>query len=314
MIEDSARSDVRTGGDVELYDFGRSTTLSREHARILEMAFETFARQWGSQLSARTHGRAHIGVEAVAMETYDEYARSLPSATTLVVCALPGTDLRAVFQFPASLATAWVVQMVGGRPMDVAEGRPLTHIEQALVRALMSDAVEHLTRSLDGLLPEGMSIVGIQHSSQFTQVASAKEPVIVAQFAVRSGGQELSASVMLPASVVLTAFTTLATGAGAAVSPAAIHEQVERTPVDLALQLSPRTVRPQEVLELAVGDVLTFPHAADRPLELMVAGRPIATAAVGTSGARLACVVTATTSAAADPVPSPASAPVQELT
>lgn len=300
VIEDSARSDVRSENEVELYDFGRSTTLSREHARILEMSFETFARQWGSQLSARIHGRAHIAIEAVAMQTYDEYARSLPSATTLVVCALPGTDLRAVIQFPASLAAAWIVQMVGGRPVEVAEGRPLTHIEQALVRALMTDAIEHLTRSLDGLLPEHISIAGIQHSSQFTQVASAKEPVIVAQFAIRSGGRELGASVMLPASVVLTAFTTVATGVTVAASPAAMRHQVERTPVDLALQLAPRTVHPHEVLELAVGDVLTFPHAADRPLELVVNGRAVATAAVGTSGARLACVVTSTTST---PVP-----------
>lgn len=296
MIEESARSSVRPEGDVELYDFGRSTTLSREHARILEMSFETFARQWGSQLSARTHGRSHVAVEAVTMQTYDEYGGSLPPATTLVVCALPGSDARAVIQFPAALATAWVVQMVGGRPVDTAEARPLTHIEQALVGAVMRDAIEHLTRSLDGLLPEGITIAGIQHSSQFTQVAAANEPVIVALLSIRSGGRALGASVMLPASVILRALSSAATGAPEITTPGAIDRQVERTPVELALRLAPRTVRPHEVLDLAVGDLLTLPHSADRPLELMVGDQPFATAAVGTSGARLACVVTATTS------------------
>src|SRR5690606_34053907 len=134
------RSGVRTETEVELYDFGRSTTLSREHARILEMSFEAFARQWSSLLSARTHGRAQVSVESVTMQTYDEYARSLPPATTLVVCAIPTSDARAVIQFPASLATAWVVQMVGGRPSHDIDERPLTNIEQALVRALITDA------------------------------------------------------------------------------------------------------------------------------------------------------------------------------
>ncbi|WP_193598146.1 flagellar motor switch protein FliM [Microbacterium sp. YJN-G] len=299
VIEDSARSDVRGGAEVELYDFGRSTTLSREHARVLEMSFETFSRQWGSQLSARTHGRAHVAVESVAMQTYDEYGRTLPPATTLVVCAIPGTDARAVIQFPASLATAWVVQMVGGRAVDTTEGRPLTHIEQALVRSVMTDAVEHLTHSLDGLLPEGITIAGIQHSSQFTQVAAANEPVIVAHFSILSGGRPLEASIMLPATVILQSFTAGATGPADGAEAGVIDRHVEYTPIELALRLAPRTVRPHEVLDLAVGDLLTFPHAADRPLDLMVGDHSVATAAVGASGARLACIVTSTNAATA---------------
>lgn len=302
-MDEGARSAVRTETEVELYDFGRSTTLSREHARILEMSFEAFARQWGSLLSARTHGRCVVGVESVTMQTYDEYARSLPPATTLVVCTLPGSDARAVIQFSASLATAWVVQMVGGRPSDAAPERALTHIEQALVGALIAEAIEHLVRSFDGVLPEGISISGIQHSSQFSQVAAANEPVIVAVLPIGFTGGSANASVMLPASVVLRSFAGGAANAAEAALAGAIDRQIERTPVDLALRLAPRSIRPHEVLDLSIGDLVTFPHAADRPLELTIDDQPIATAAVGTSGARLACVVTATTPEPAQELP-----------
>ncbi|MDT0156361.1 FliM/FliN family flagellar motor switch protein [Microbacterium sp. ARD32] len=302
-MDEGARSAVRTETEVVLYDFGRSTTLSREQARILEMSFEAFARQWGSLLSAQTHGRSQVDVESVSMQTYDEYARSLPPATTLVVCALPGSDARAVIQFPASLATAWVVQMVGGRASEDAPERPLTHIEQALVRSLIADAIEHLVRSFDGVLPDGITISGIQHSSQFSQVAAANDPVIVAVLPIGVSGGTANASVMLPASVVLR---SLAGGAGNApeTAPAGmIDRQVERTPVELSLRLAPRSIRPHEVLDLSVGDLITFPHTADRPLDLMVGDLPVATAAVGTSGARLACVVTATTPEPAQELP-----------
>lgn len=293
-MDESVRSAVRAETEVELYDFGRSTTLSREHARILEMSFEAFARQWGSLLSAHTHGRAQVSVESVTMLTYDEYARSLPPATTLVVCAMPGSDSRAVIQFPASLATAWVVQMVGGRASDEVQERPLTHIEQALVRALISDAIDHLVRSFDGVLPEGITITGIQHSSQFSQVAAANEPVIVAGLPISFSGGSAHASVMLPASVVVRTLSGSNANTPETV-PGLIDRQVEHTPVDVALRLVPRSIRPHEVLDLTVGDLITFPHTADRPLDLMVGDQSIATAAVGTSGARLACVVTATT-------------------
>lgn len=294
-MDEGARSAVRTETEVELYDFGRSTTLSREHARILEMSFEAFARQWGSLLSARTHGRSQVGVASVSMQTYDEYARSLPPATTLVVCALPGSDARAVIQFPASLATAWVVQMVGGRLGGEPQERPLTHIEQALIRGMITDAIDHLIRSFDGVLPDGISVSSIQHSSQFSQVAAANDPVIVAVLPIGFTGGSATASVMLPASVVLRSLAGGPANMPQDATPGTIDRQVERTPVDLALRLAPRSIRPHEVLDLSVGDLITFPHTADRPLELMVGDQSIATAAVGTSGARLACVVTAMT-------------------
>lgn len=294
-MDEGARSAVRTETEVELYDFGRSTTLSREHTRILEMSFEAFARQWGSLLSARTHGRSQVSVASVSMQTYDEYARSLPPATTLVVCALPGSDARAVIQFPASLATAWVVQMVGGRVGAEPQERPLTHIEQALVRGMITDAIDHLIRSFDGVLPDGISVTGIQHSSQFSQVAAANDPVIVAVLPIGFMGGSANASVMLPASVVVRSLAGGPANTPQDTPPGMIDRQVERTPVDLALRLAPRSIRPHEVLDLSVGDLITFPHTADRPLELMVGDQSIATAAVGTSGARLACVVTATT-------------------
>lgn len=303
MIEDSARSVVQaetpTGtssstADITVYDFERSATLSREHARALELAFETFSRQWSADLSGKIRGRATVSVEYVRMLTYGEYAQSLPTTTALVVCALPDSAERMIVQFPSSAATAWIVQMVGGRPTTTAEERTFTPIEQALIGALMRDAIDLLTKTMDGLLPQGISITGIQYNSQFAQVAAATEPVIVAQLSMRLGGRSVPTSVMLPASI-LSMFRNVAASDESA-SPELVRRQVEETPIELALRLSPRTMLPREVLGLSVGDLVPLPHAADRPLMLLAGDQPIATAAVGTSGARLACVVTTTVS------------------
>ncbi|MHA7274059.1 hypothetical protein ACX80Z_11555 [Arthrobacter sp. TMT4-20] len=43
--KDTARPKPKT---IEVYDFSCPTTLAREHARVLELAFETFARQRGT--------------------------------------------------------------------------------------------------------------------------------------------------------------------------------------------------------------------------------------------------------------------------
>ncbi|WP_194420335.1 flagellar motor switch protein FliM [Microbacterium abyssi] len=303
VIEDSARSVVQAGtpagtsssnADIAVYDFERSATLSREHARALELAFETFSRQWAADLSAKIRVRATVSVENVRMLTYGEYAHALPTTTALVVCAFADSAERMIVQFPSSAATAWIVQMVGGRATDATEERTFTPIEQALIGTLMRDVIDLLTKTMDGLLPQGISITGIQYNSQFAQVAAATEPVIVAQLNMRLGGRSVPASIMLPASI-LTAFQNIAPSDRSA-SPELVRRQVEETPIELALRLSSRTMLPRDVLGLSVGDIVPLPHSADRPLLLLAGDQPIATAAVGTSGARLACVVTTTVS------------------
>jgi flagellar motor switch protein FliM len=298
VIEDSVRSEVRavTGTkttEVEVYDFGRSATLSREHTRALELAFETFSRQWSAQLSAKIHVRATIAVEHVGMMTYGEYAQSLPTTTTMIVCALPESEERLIMQLPTSAATSWIVQMVGGRASTASEERTFTPIEQALIRSLVVDAIDHLTGALDGLLPAGVTVTGIQYSSQFAQVAASGEPVIVARFSMRLGGRTVPVSVMLPASV-LAGFTVRTSDADRSAAPGLVRRQVEVAPLEIALRLAPRAVLPREVLDLSVGDIIAFPHSADRPLILAVGDQAVATAAVGSAGARLACVVTTT--------------------
>jgi flagellar motor switch protein FliM len=302
-IEEHAMAAVATSGsaapsraidasEVEVYDFGRPATLAREHARSLEVAFEAFARQWATQLTDKIRIRAQVGLESVSMHTYGEYAGSLPSMTAIVVCAVPATEQRAIVQFPLSAALSWIIQLVGGRPVDATDERPLTPIEQALIRHVMSDVLDNLSHALGGMFPRGLTVAGIQYSPQFAQLASAGDLVIAARFSLRTGDRVSAASVMLPAGPVLERLESTRPVESADTAPARIRRQVEDTPIELALRLAARPVHPAEVLGLAVGDLIRLPHAHDRPLELVAGNVPVAAAAVGTSGARLACVIT----------------------
>ena len=51
----------------EPYDFRRPMTLAREHGRVLEMAFETYARQWGTLLTSRLRVVAQATLESVEL-------------------------------------------------------------------------------------------------------------------------------------------------------------------------------------------------------------------------------------------------------
>lgn len=282
---------ARSGPAVEPYDFRRPTTLAREHTRVLELALETFARQWGTQLTAKVRVVSQVTCEQVVMETYDEYASSLPSTTAMILCTIAELDARAVIQFPASAALTWVSYMLGSNTAQVVPERKFTPLEQALVRRLFDDALEDLRYSLGPLLEAAISIDTIQYNSQFAQAAATADLMIVAHFAIRVGDSSTTATLAIPAQALLPQLGQPAVQAASGNTRDQVAAQLGWVPVEVALSLTPVLVKPSRVLGLSVGDLLTIPHAQHRPLNLTVDGETLARAAVGANGARLACVV-----------------------
>ena len=290
----SARASLRGSGTVEVYDFRRPTTLAREHSRVLELAFETFARQWGTQLTAKVRVLSQVTCQQVLMFTYDEYAAALPSTTAMVLLSVEGIAPKAVIQFPIPAALTWVTHMLGGHGPAVDLDRKFTQIEQALVQKLMDDALEDLRYSLGSLLVQKLSFDAFQYNSQFAQAAATADLMIVAGFDIRVGESEARATVAIPAEVLLPQLGEANPTSSVADAAGLMQAQLISAPVSVSLRLEPAMVKPSMVLGLSVGDMLPIPHPKHRPLEVAVEGHPLARAAVGSNGSRLACVVVST--------------------
>lgn len=276
------------------YDFSRPAQLGRDSIRRLEASFESFARLWSSQLTAKIRVRTHLSLESVELVSYDEYAQTLPGTTAMVAGSFADRDEPCVVQFGLDSALLWVVQMMGGRSTSLPEGRTFTPIELALIRSLMEGTFEHLSASMGTLLPGEPRFGGVHYNPQYLQVIAASAAVIVARYTMRLGDTQTVASVMLPASVVVDRLA--ASGADAAAARGAGHtrDQVHSTPLEITLRLAPITIAAGEVLSLAPGDLLRLPHPETTPYELMAGHTPIARATPGSRGSRLACTITTT--------------------
>jgi len=280
----------------EVYDFARPSTLAREHARVLELAFETFARQWGTQLTAKVRAVSQVTCEQVEMTTYDEYAASLPALTGMVLLPITGLTPKAVLQVPLDAALTWVSHALGASKPLPTPDRTFTPIEQALVRKIVEDALDDLRYSFGGLLAQDVTVGGFQFNSQFAQAAQKGDLMIVASFSIRVGDRIAPGTLALPAEAVLPQLGEAAAHVSPADARALLDAQLESVPVGVSLRFAPAAVLPTQVLRLAVGDVLPLPHPQHRPLTIAVDGEPVGTAAVGANGSRLAGIVVTTTS------------------
>jgi flagellar motor switch protein FliM len=277
--------------DAEVFDFRSPATLAREQARALELTFETFARQWGTQLTAKLRTVSRVSAGAVAIASYDEYTAGLPAGAALALIPLPGSSARAVLQFPATDALGWIGRMLGGAGVLPPPERPFTTVELAILRKLLDETLEELTYSFGPMLPRDLSVEAIHVNAQFAQAAAPSDLMVVTPFTLRIGEKESAASLALPTATLLPALGAVDEPAGAAENADRLRAQLAAAPVTVAARLTPLTVNPGVVLDLAVGDVLRLPHPQFRPLDVAVDGVTVATAAVGSTGSRLACVV-----------------------
>lgn len=275
-------------------------TLPREQARVLEVALETFARQWGTLLTSRTREVAQVALDRVELRTYDEYVRPLPATSLMILCALEPARATAVLQMPVDTGMVWVDYLLGGpgQPLGKAE-RELTEIEWVLLKDLLTHALHELSYAFTAVTPLTLTARSVQYAPQFVQAAAAQDPVLVATFSIDLGARTDVATLMLPAESVLAA---LRDGDPAerrsadelrehAAAVRALSGQVREVPVGVAVRFRPLTVAAAEIGELAVGDVVGLRHRADTPLEVVVDDVVLAQAAIGANGKRLACLV-----------------------
>ncbi len=283
----------------EPYDFRRPMTLAREHARALEVAFETFARQWGTQLVARLRVGAQVSFDDLSMRTYDEYVRSLPATTAMVLCTVEQTRQTAVLQMPVGTLMVWIDYLLGGRGAGDSRDRELTEIEVTLVRGLLQHALGDLGYAFAAMLPLTVTVRTVEYNPQFVQAVGASDAVLVAAFTLRVGEREDRATFMIPSDLLLSALRTREGTDERTVGERAAHEAAQAdlvtavagVPVDVAVRFSPVTVHPRDVVDLAVGAVLGLGHPRSRPLDVVVEDVVLARAAAGSNGSRLACKV-----------------------
>lgn len=283
----------------EAYDFRRPMTLAREHGRALEMAYETYARQWSTQLTSRLRVMAQVTLESVEMRSYDEFVQTLPAMTTMVLCSTDQGRSTALLHMPMDTTMVWIDHLLGGPGLPTAEERELTEIEWHLLRDLLQHSLRDLTYAFASIGEVDVAVRTVQYNPQFVQATAASEPVIIASFALNVANRESTAQLMVPASVLLTALEAGEATDGRSAETVREHQialgrladQVQEVPVGVSVRFAPRVLAARDVAGLEVGDVVALHHRADRPLDVVVDDVVLARAALGTQGSRLACLV-----------------------
>lgn len=292
----------RRAADAVPYDFRRPIQLSREHSRMLQLAFDGFSRQATTVFTSALRTVCAVHLVSVEQRTYAEYVDSLNSTTYLTMFSAEPIHARGVLEVPLAAVMTSIDHMLGGSGPDQQPERPLSEIESSVARSLIERLLGEMRYSMAGVLPLEPVVTGVEYSPQFAQVASAADVMVVAVLELRINDRQYPITVCLPFGGLLPhlvrASAPVPVSDRERAQQARATEQLlagfQRVPVPVSVRVRPTTLGPDDLAMLQIGDVIRLDHPAAAPLEVVVDGTTFAHATAGTRGPRLAALIVGT--------------------
>jgi flagellar motor switch protein FliM len=287
-----------------VYDFRRPNKFTREHVRALQIASETFARQFTTVLSTTLRTVSQVQAKGIHQLTYDEYIRDIPNPTHLAILSLAPLAGASIFHLPLPVVMTAVDRLLGGPGAGPALHRPLTEIEQSLMRDLLGRVLRELAYAFESLTALVPVVLHQESNPQFAQIGSPSDMVIVFVYDLRIGGQAGEATLCVPFASLQPVLDDVAANSLSAGRVEADAESVRDAlagrmggaPVTVSVSFPPVALALSDIVDLRPGDVVPLDHRVDAPLEVSVGGVARFAARPGRRGKRLACVITSVAS------------------
>lgn len=260
------------------------------------MVAEAFARRFSLTLATRLRIVADVRPAGIHQMTQGEFVASLPDPTCLTVANLPPLEGAGVLHLSLPFALELVDRLCGGSGTQLLVDRRLTEIETTLLAGATENALSDLAAAFSTLAPFAPVIVRHEDQPQLLKTAASSCPVLLMSLVVTTKQSEGALQFCLPFSAIersLDDFNGGVVGGGTTgETPAGlVAAALMETSVDVSVRFMPLTLTPEEILSLAVGDVMALNHPLDSPLALTASEVPFLATLAGRRGRRLACQV-----------------------
>jgi flagellar motor switch protein FliM len=288
----------RRRGEARIYDFRRPVRLAREHAHVLRVAMQTFSRQTSTLLTTSLRVVCQVSSSQLDELSYDEYLTRVPEQSVCAVLTVEPWPGRALLTFDATTLLTMIDHQLGGPGSEEQPDRPLTDIEQALIKQILQRMLRELAYALEPLGKVRPLFQTLESNAGFVQAAAPTDPVVVARLELSIGQHNSEATLCFPFATLSPALDALSESTDAAEKERARKAAAERThqrlvdvEVPVSIRFDPVRMPSSLIGQLKVGDVVSLSHRTSRPLSVTSASTTFAHAIPGASGRTLAVLI-----------------------
>ena len=174
---------------IRIYDFKRPNKFFKEHLITFSSIFETFCRLTTISLSSQIRSMSHIHIASVDQLTYDEFIRSIPTATTLAIVNMSPLKGNAVLEIDPAITFSIIDRICGGCG-DHRFQHELTDIELPIMEKIIVRMLDNIRESWTTVLDLRPQLVEIDTNPQSVRIVPPNEPIILITMETKIGDVE----------------------------------------------------------------------------------------------------------------------------
>ncbi len=285
---------------VRLYDFRRPNKFSKEQINAFQIIYENYARSLATFLSAQLRCAVQVAVASLDQLTYEEFVRSLPEPTLLVIFNMSPLEGNGVVEINLTLALTMIDRLFGGPGKGLVRGRPLTEIERTIMERTAQRMLDLMREAWESVAKLNPKVDFLESNPQFAQIVSPMEMVILISLSVKIGEVEGLINFCIPYIVLEPIIDRLSLHYWFARAPKEnrpenrlfIEKRIAAAKLPVRVVLGSTRVTVRELLDLQVGDVVSLDQKVSEDLAVLVGGRPKFRARPGTVNNRLGVQIT----------------------
>ncbi|MBI4610315.1 MAG: flagellar motor switch protein FliM [Candidatus Rokubacteria bacterium] len=260
------------------YDFRQPSRLSKYELRALHVLHDDFAKRVTASLSGMLRTVVDVELEAVEQIPYAEYVLAIGTPACAFTFNMEPLNGEAVLEVNSPLAFAMIDRLLGGSGAASGPIREFTEIERAIIERIGLQAVVELQQSWQQVGAFVMRILNLETNSQFLQITSPNEVILVASFRLRMG--EVTGGMTIGYPYLLLEPLIPRFGAQPWLSTTKANPDAEtrdhlvgeilHTPLEVRVVLGQTSVRVRDLLSLAEGSMLALNTGPTIPVMVTV--------------------------------------------
>lgn len=268
-------------GNVRSYNMATQERIVRGRMPTLEIINERFARLLRIDLFNFLRRTVEVSVGPVRIIKYSDFIRNLVVPTNLNLVQIKPLRGTALLVFDPTLVFLVVDNLFGGdgRFHTRVEGRDFTQTEQRIIQRILNIVFESYSKSWEPVYPIEFEYLRSEMNTQFTNIATPNEVVVVVTFNVELGAANGEIHFCMPYSMVEPIRDLLSSPLQGEVLGSdkrwvkLMTQQVQAAEIEIVANLAEAKMNLGKVLNMKVGDVI--PLNMDESIEAKVDGIPV---------------------------------------
>jgi len=277
-----------------VYDFQRPAGMADQTRQVLELGFEEIASSLQGWLGAQIREQIDVSIELLEEARFGLFRRELARPCSVFLLGIEGSAEAGLLEIDAELAFRILERTLGSEVDQIhIPERPLTWIERSVLREVVSQACEIMSRAWKEHIPLTLSVFGFE---SVPEMLSQSNQDSMLQARVRIEGEEwmTSLTLLLPAPVVSGALAKRQE-ARPALDPAVeaqnrrrIAAAIQGADLQVSVRLPTFPVSLRQISSLELGGLVSSDLEADTEVEVYVSDELRFTGRIGRQGEHLA--------------------------